>query len=734
MSGNLSKRPVNAMESDVRLLYDKLDTETTERKAADNTERENRKEDIAKIENVHKESGLVEYIKKQAVLYISTSLTMGVNLIELPGGSTVAYPIFSGDSGDLKIDDTDVDISNVEMVPLDAFDFADMDYTYIGLSVHGTMMENQYRVTKVVLTFDSVSSTFLDPQNGVFALPLCTLQKIETPEGVIQNITVEIYERNVENEIEFTGASIHVIADKKALEKEIADRQTSDGELQTAINTITADVAAVSNNTKVIQNNNGGFMAGSNAWTAYGGAIGRGAHTSHGGAAGDGAYAGQGGAVGAGAKAGNGFSGGSEAKVSGDAESGYIDAIQLGGGTNNNQKTLQVYDYQLMDAGGQIPDERILGIRGDLSTIQHTVSQHSDDISQLGSRVDGLDETVTGLDMTLADVTSNLTLIENATNGGFAAGTNASLTDNDCYGTGGAAVGKQASANGGLAGGGMATTCCGFSGGYETWSDGGGAGGAKAYTYDGGTLGQEAYSDDGGAIGCDAKAGNGFSGGNMAQVANVDGTYIDAIQLGSGTNNDADTLQVYSYQLMDANGRVPKERLQNEYGGFAAGDGAVTPYAPECTGSGGVAIGKNAQANGGLAGGEESYACCGLAGGYKAVSDDGCAGGVEARTGDGGSAGMGTYSEDGGAVGMYAKAGNGFSGGVEAQVANTGSDEYPWYIDAIQLGQGTNNDEYTLQVYSYQLMDANGQIPAERLTDVYDAINALQTAVANLQN
>ncbi len=717
MSGNLSKRPVNAMESDVRLLYDKLDTETTERKAVDNSERTERKEDIAKMEKVHKESGLVEYIKKQVALYISESLTIGINLVEIPGGSTAAYPIFSGDSGDLKIDDTDVDISDVEMIPLDAFDLNNREYSYIGLSVHGTVIENQYRVTKAVLTLDSVSSTFLDLQKGIFEFPLCTLQKIETPSGEIQDITVEIYERNVENQIEFTGASIHVIADKKALDKEKADRQTADGELQTAIDTVSADVEDVRSNTTVIQNNNGGFMAGSNAWTAYGGAIGRGAHTSHGGAIGDGAYAGQGGAVGSGAKAGNGFSGGSDAKVSGNSESGYIDAIQLGSGTNNNQKTLQVYDYQLMDAGGQIPDDRIIGIRGDVNTIQTTVSQHSDDMSQMGIRLDGLDETVTGLDMTLADVTSNTTLIENSTNGGFAAGNSSALTDNDCYGTGGAAVGKQATANGGLAGGGLATTCCGLAGGYETWSDGGGAGGAKAYTYDGGSLGQEAYSDDGGAIGCDAKAGNGFSGGAGAHVDQVDGMYIDAIQLGYGTNYDENTLQVYSYQLMDATGQIPPERMQgirddvdglinnttviyNELYGFNAGESAYTTMA-------GGAIGNYANAN------------------------DGGAIGNGASAFDGGAAGLYASTNNGGAIGYNAVSGDGFSGGLDATVA-TNSDGT--YINAIQLGTGANNDENTLQVYDYQLMDANGQIPAERLTDVYDAINALQTAVANLQN
>ena len=169
--------------------------------------------------------------------------------------------------------------------------------------------------------------------------------------------------------------------------------------------------------------------------------------------------------------------------------------------------------------------------------------------------------------------------------------------------------------------------------------------------------------------------------------------------------------------------------MANAYGGFAAGDGAVVPQYEECYGTGGAAVGKQSSANGGFAGGENATACCGLAGGYNTVADGGAACGVNAHTGDGGSLGQDTYSFDGGSVGWEAKAGDGFSGGMRAQVANTGSEEYPSYINAIQLGEGTNEEEYTLQVYDYQLMDATGQIPAERLTDVYDAIDELRALI-----
>lgn len=42
-----------------------------------------------------------------------------------------------------------------------------------------------------------------------------------------------------------------------------------------------------------------------------------------------------------------------------DAEGNPIDAIQLGTGTNSVEKTMQVYDYPLLDAGGKIVTDRL---------------------------------------------------------------------------------------------------------------------------------------------------------------------------------------------------------------------------------------------------------------------------------------------------------------------------------------------------------------------------------------
>ncbi len=98
--------------------------------------------------------------------------------------------------------------------------------------------------------------------------------------------------------------------------------------------------------------------------TAEGGfSGGRGAEAYRGGAVGRDAMAKGGGAVGDGAKTTDGFAGGKNAETAFfDYETGdshYIDAVQLGTGLNINPKTLQIYDHQLLDADGHIPDDRM---------------------------------------------------------------------------------------------------------------------------------------------------------------------------------------------------------------------------------------------------------------------------------------------------------------------------------------------------------------------------------------
>ena len=107
------------------------------------------------------------------------------------------------------------------------------------------------------------------------------------------------------------------------------------------------------------KNANNGFDGGNNASAIQGGAaVGQDAHTSSGGAVGAIAVSFSGGAVGYKAKAGDGFAGGKEAATL-NSNNVPIDAIQLGTGTNSTPKTLQVYDYPLLDADGTIPTARI---------------------------------------------------------------------------------------------------------------------------------------------------------------------------------------------------------------------------------------------------------------------------------------------------------------------------------------------------------------------------------------
>lgn len=103
----------------------------------------------------------------------------------------------------------------------------------------------------------------------------------------------------------------------------------------------------------------------------------------------------------------------------------------------------------------------------------------------------------------------------------------------------------------------------GFEGGNGASATSGGAIGSNATTQEGAAVGIFATSTDGGAIGFGASTSDGFAGGRNARTLDsVNPTLmIDAIQLGTGTNNTPKSLQVYNYQLMDASGNIPVERL-----------------------------------------------------------------------------------------------------------------------------------------------------------------------------
>ena len=89
------------------------------------------------------------------------------------------------------------------------------------------------------------------------------------------------------------------------------------------------------------------------------------------------------------------------------------------------------------------------------------------------------------------------------------------------------------------------------------------------------------------------------------------------------------------------------------------------------------------------------------------TSSGGFQGGTGANATYGGAIGYGANATYGGAVGRDASATTGFAGGYSAQATANG---------AVQLGAGVNRTENTLHFRGYQIVDANGNIPASRLS------------------
>ena len=152
--------------------------------------------------------------------------------------------------------------------------------------------------------------------------------------------------------------------------------------------------------------------------------------------------------------------------------------------------------------------------------------------------------------------------------GGGAVGREASTAFGGAIGyevstTDGGAIGKNAESTNGGAVGLNASSTNGGAVGANTSSTTGGAIGISAVTTLGGAIGTNARSSFGGAIGADTLCGYGFAGGYNARAIDSIETEngINAIQLGSGTNTEEYTLQVYDYQMMDANGKIPNARL-----------------------------------------------------------------------------------------------------------------------------------------------------------------------------
>lgn len=132
-----------------------------------------------------------------------------------------------------------------------------------------------------------------------------------------------------------------------------------------------------------------------------------------------------------------------------------------------------------------------------------------------------------------------------------------------------------------------------------------------------------------------------------------------------------------------------------------SGGGAVGYEAGATTGG---ALGNNAKETyGGGAVGINTSASRGFAGGRGTTAVDGGAVGWGATADTGGAVGSGAEVTGGGSVGNGAMTGNGFAGGYLAKTVDSSGNK----IDAIQLGEGTNNTPKTLQVYNYKVYDFN---------------------------
>lgn len=136
---------------------------------------------------------------------------------------------------------------------------------------------------------------------------------------------------------------------------------------------------------------------------------------------------------------------------------------------------------------------------------------------------------------------SNTNNIQNSA-GGFSAGASASSTA-------GGAIGENSVATTGGAVGQGATSSTGGAVGYNASAGYGGAVGAGAATTEGGgAIGNVAKTNRGGAVGNGSNSTNGFAGGDNAKA-----TANNAVQLGTGTNNTANTMQFLDKQVLATN-------------------------------------------------------------------------------------------------------------------------------------------------------------------------------------
>lgn len=267
--------------------------------------------------------------------------------------------------------------------------------------------------------------------------------------------------------------------------------------------------------------------------------------------------------------------------VKGSTENGKVFAETDGTGSVNGWASLNTNVSNLQST--------TQALSSSVSTLQNTVSTHTSNISDLQTTTQNLSNTVNSLNTQVGTNTSNITNLQNnkidinqgSNNTGkvLTVGSDGNVTPQDIPSSGGTVVNvnnaPQATINftsdpqtqidniennttvlqnsvGGFAAGEGSSTSQGGSIGDSASSTNGGSIGYNSKSTNGGAMGFSAITTTGGAIGSGSASGEGFSGGSLAKVALSGRKYIDAIQLGSGTNEQEKTLQIYDDNIYNA--------------------------------------------------------------------------------------------------------------------------------------------------------------------------------------
>lgn len=501
----------------------------------------------------------------------------------------------------------------------------------------------------------------------------------------------------------------------------------------------------------------GGGAVGENANTeGGGGAVGYNSRSSYGGAMGEDASSFDGAAVGQSAKTGDGVAVGKEAKTI-DSSNNGIDAIQLGTGTNNTAKTMQVYDKRIVEADGSLTD---VGNISELNTSNKTnvvaaINEKAPVSHATIGTTYGVGDAGYYGHVRLSDSTNSTSSTTNGT-----AATPAAVKT--AYDLAIATSGQMRN---------LTDTTAEFD---LNINDGILDIGSTQLTeyykeiYVNVDLDGEIYiknMDESNTVTVDLtdESTQPFQNGNdtlsfwtfirldinQLQITNT-GNMIEWSQSTAFDSNGIREVDEHTFDILIASGTVKwKETAPNTYGiesdytlntslndkeikladGYLAsliadnsstaiGVGAVVE-------EGGGAIGNNSYSNGGG----------GALGVNTSVIDGGGAIGNNASAnGGGGAMGYTASATTGCAIGNYSKTGAGVAVGRNARTVDSGGNG----IDAIQLGTGTNSTEKTMQVYNKRIVEANGSLTdvgdlttleTSNKTNVVNAINSIVSSI-----